>query len=364
MFYDSRADVLLLDITATIPDKFTPYLLGFDASEDAVPDRAIGIHHPNGSVKRISYANSRRGPSPSSYLPSSAYPIEESAQEVACLHTLSTCSVMTHQASREVRAAVDTRAFLRLVFSDSVKEESLLYDNCLMLQRQHLHILCGQEVPGWRDSADQRHPPAGLNPHPSPSCSTPPNTAPRKHTALLTSHAFQALRSWYHAWGTPDPGMSSDRLNGPPQVTWTDGATAPGSSGSPLIDLESGKVVGVLTGGFASCASRSGPDYYGRLSAVTVCPSCWQHAGICFCPPACLPAMRQLSCNQNSIATPGRIMCTACCQIALLSWEEGSEGKRHLKTHTIVWQGKRGGRRWQGCVLMGVQAEGFTETDD
>ena len=54
--------MLLLDITATIPDKFTPYLLGFDASEDAVPDRAVGIHHPNGNVKRISYANSRRDP--------------------------------------------------------------------------------------------------------------------------------------------------------------------------------------------------------------------------------------------------------------------------------------------------------------
>ena len=57
MFYDSKADVLLLMITATIPDKFKPYLLGFDASEDAVPRQAVGIHHPNGSVKRISYAN-------------------------------------------------------------------------------------------------------------------------------------------------------------------------------------------------------------------------------------------------------------------------------------------------------------------
>ena len=46
-------------------DKFTPYLLGFDASEDAVPERAIGIHHPNGNVKRISYANSRQAPSSS-----------------------------------------------------------------------------------------------------------------------------------------------------------------------------------------------------------------------------------------------------------------------------------------------------------
>ena len=59
VFYDSKADVLLLDVTATIPDKFRPYLLGFDASPDALPDRAVGIHHPNGNVKRISYANDR-----------------------------------------------------------------------------------------------------------------------------------------------------------------------------------------------------------------------------------------------------------------------------------------------------------------
>lgn len=53
------------------------------------------------------------------------------------------------------------------------------------------------------------------------------------------------------------------------QITWWKGATASGSSGSPLIDLDSHKVVGVLTGGFASCASPKQPDYYGRLSAVS-----------------------------------------------------------------------------------------------
>lgn len=52
------------------------------------------------------------------------------------------------------------------------------------------------------------------------------------------------------------------------QVIWSSGATASGSSGSPLIDVDSRKVVGVLTGGFASCQDRTGPDYYGRLSAV------------------------------------------------------------------------------------------------
>ena len=54
------------------------------------------------------------------------------------------------------------------------------------------------------------------------------------------------------------------------QVTWSNGATASGSSGSPLIDIDSRKVVGVLTGGFASCQDSTGPDYYGRLSAVSL----------------------------------------------------------------------------------------------
>lgn len=59
VFYDSKADVLLLEIPEPIPDKFQPYMMGFDASADAVPRHAVSIHHPNGGVKRISYANDR-----------------------------------------------------------------------------------------------------------------------------------------------------------------------------------------------------------------------------------------------------------------------------------------------------------------
>ncbi len=51
--------MLLLDIVATIPDHFEPYLLGYDAKEHFVPKRTLGIHHPNGNIKRISYANTR-----------------------------------------------------------------------------------------------------------------------------------------------------------------------------------------------------------------------------------------------------------------------------------------------------------------
>ena len=55
-------------------------------------------------------------------------------------------------------------------------------------------------------------------------------------------------------------------------MKWWRGSTASGSSGSPLIDMDTQQVVGVLTGGYASCAAPDEPDYYGRLSAVR-CPS-------------------------------------------------------------------------------------------
>ena len=53
------------------------------------------------------------------------------------------------------------------------------------------------------------------------------------------------------------------------QVTWGNGATIGGSSGSPLIDVTTQKVVGVLTGGYTNCHDRTQSDYYGRLSAVS-----------------------------------------------------------------------------------------------
>lgn len=56
------------------------------------------------------------------------------------------------------------------------------------------------------------------------------------------------------------------------QVTWGKGATIGGSSGSPLIDVTTQKIVGVLTGGYTSCRDRTKSDYYGRLSAVRLLP--------------------------------------------------------------------------------------------
>ncbi len=57
LYYDSRADVLLLDVPGQIPNSFHAFRVGYDASAGLAPRRAVGIHHPNGNVKRISYAN-------------------------------------------------------------------------------------------------------------------------------------------------------------------------------------------------------------------------------------------------------------------------------------------------------------------
>lgn len=53
------------------------------------------------------------------------------------------------------------------------------------------------------------------------------------------------------------------------QVTWTQGATQGGSSGAALIDADTRKVVGVLTGGTTTCDIFSGADYFGKLSVVS-----------------------------------------------------------------------------------------------
>ena len=50
------------------------------------------------------------------------------------------------------------------------------------------------------------------------------------------------------------------------EVSYSRGATQGGSSGAPLIDAASGRVIGVLSGGFASCKAPGSPDYFGLLS--------------------------------------------------------------------------------------------------
>lgn len=57
-YYNYEADVLLLSIPNVIPDHFKTYELGFDASPNAVPKHAVGIHHPGGVPTAISTVDS------------------------------------------------------------------------------------------------------------------------------------------------------------------------------------------------------------------------------------------------------------------------------------------------------------------
>ncbi len=48
-------------------------------------------------------------------------------------------------------------------------------------------------------------------------------------------------------------------------VYWTDGVTEPGSSGSPLLRVDTRQVIGQLWGGTSSCSLPNDPDAYGRF---------------------------------------------------------------------------------------------------
>lgn len=51
------------------------------------------------------------------------------------------------------------------------------------------------------------------------------------------------------------------------RVRWDEGVTEPGSSGSGLWNSQH-QLIGVLSGGSASCSNRTAPDYYGRLDVA------------------------------------------------------------------------------------------------
>ncbi len=61
--------------------------------------------------------------------------------------------------------------------------------------------------------------------------------------------------------GVPAAGGTHWRVN-----AWDLGTTEPGSSGSCIFDQSTGRCLGDLTGGFASCSNPLGFDVYGKLS--------------------------------------------------------------------------------------------------
>lgn len=52
------------------------------------------------------------------------------------------------------------------------------------------------------------------------------------------------------------------------EVTWSEGTTQPGSSGSPLLHSATQQIIGQLWGGEASCTKPLEPDYYGRFDVT------------------------------------------------------------------------------------------------
>ena len=51
---NSGADIALLRLTSDIPDSYNPYYVGWSVVSTA-PDEAVGIHHPGGDIKKISF---------------------------------------------------------------------------------------------------------------------------------------------------------------------------------------------------------------------------------------------------------------------------------------------------------------------
>jgi hypothetical protein len=52
------------------------------------------------------------------------------------------------------------------------------------------------------------------------------------------------------------------------EVTWLEGTTEPGSSGSPMLRTDTQQIIGQLWGGGASCINPFDPDYYGRFDVT------------------------------------------------------------------------------------------------
>jgi hypothetical protein len=90
------------------------------------------------------------------------------------------------------------------------------------------------------------------------------------HPSADVKKISQMLGNCSHStWGmrfsspTEDPLAQQDHWR---IQRWSRGTTEPGSSGSPLFDGVTGRVVGQLHGGSAACYNPSGYDAYGKLA--------------------------------------------------------------------------------------------------
>ncbi len=92
--------------------------------------------------------------------------------------------------------------------------------------------------------------------------------------SVVCIHHPQGMEKKISFGSTSDAG--SPRLSGQPltpyeyfyEVLWTEGTTEGGSSGSPLILMDAGQIIGQLYGGYASCTAVDEPDYFGRMDVT------------------------------------------------------------------------------------------------
>lgn len=101
---------------------------------------------------------------------------------------------------------------------------------------------------GWTASADA----------PSWAMSIHHPSADLKKISLYNDSCIDACWGWCNE--------ELDQLNHWKVNSWTVGTTEPGSSGSPLFDGETRRVVGQLHGGSASCRNPKGYDMYGQVA--------------------------------------------------------------------------------------------------
>jgi len=92
------------------------------------------------------------------------------------------------------------------------------------------------------------------------------STPPQSGAAIHHPAGDVKKVSLYTAAATPSDGvLIAGRPTDAWEVHWSQGTTEGGSSGAGLYN-QNRQIVGVLSGGDASCSNRNGPDYFGRLS--------------------------------------------------------------------------------------------------
>ena len=151
-------------------------------------------------------------------------------------HQHKTCDSRSPPMSPERQTAQGLKALARLAASDFA----------LFELEEEVPESYGVRLAGWSAEPQPPATPVGIH-HPS---------------ADMKKITFSALNATEACWG----GRCGRRVADHWRIEqWHKGTTEPGSSGSPLFDATTGRIVGQLHGGSASCYNRNGYDVYGKV---------------------------------------------------------------------------------------------------